>query len=80
MLLTPVYTSFLHQVYSDLEVSFVISENQDLLNALAKTSELTCGQTAYTSQFYYGVLLHELLNFQLSDRHNHLQVFMSVGC
>ncbi|BBN19534.1 hypothetical protein MPTK1_8g11490 [Marchantia polymorpha subsp. ruderalis] len=62
-----------NQVYSDLEVSFVISENQDLLNALAKTSELTCGQTAYTSQFYYGVLLHELLNFQLSDRHNHLQ-------
>ncbi|KAL2610424.1 hypothetical protein R1flu_028997 [Riccia fluitans] len=62
-----------NQVYTDLEVAFLISENQNLLSALAKTSELTCGPTAYTSQFYYGCLLHELLNFQLFDRHSHLQ-------
>ncbi|CAM6128403.1 unnamed protein product [Calypogeia fissa] len=62
-----------NQVYADLEVAFVISENQRLLNALAKTSELTCGRTAISSQFYYGCLLHELLSFQLPDRHTTLQ-------
>lgn len=57
------------QVYSDLEVAFVVSENKTFLDAFAKAGELTYGRTAVSSQFYYGCLLHELLSFQLPDRH-----------
>lgn len=57
------------QVYSDLEVAFIISENQTLLNTLAKAGDVTYGRTAISSQFYYGCLLHELLSFQLPERH-----------
>jgi methionine S-methyltransferase len=55
-------------------VAFVISENQTLLNALAKAGDVTYGRTAISSQFYYGCLLHELLSFQLPERHTSEQV------
>ncbi|XP_078440814.1 methionine S-methyltransferase [Wolffia australiana] len=58
-----------NQVYSDLEVAFVISEEVSTVNALAKTVELLAGQTPLLSQFYYGCLLRELLAFQIPDRH-----------
>ncbi|CAM8941473.1 unnamed protein product [Rhodiola kirilowii] len=58
-----------NQVYSDLEVAFVISEDKNILNALSKTVELLEGNTALISQYYYGCLLRELLAFQLADRH-----------
>lgn len=58
-----------NQVYSDLEVAFIISENQTLLNTLAKAGDVTYGRTAISSQFYYGCLFHELLSFQLPERH-----------
>ncbi|KAG8364022.1 hypothetical protein BUALT_Bualt19G0083000 [Buddleja alternifolia] len=57
-----------NQVYSDLEVAFVISEEEAMLKALCKTVELLQGNTAIISQYYYGCLFHELLSFQLSDR------------
>ncbi|KAJ8647369.1 hypothetical protein MRB53_000392 [Persea americana] len=57
-----------NQVYSDLEVAFVISEDETIFNALAKTVELLEGHTALISQYYYGCLIHELLAFQLVDR------------
>ncbi|KAL6513213.1 mitochondrial metal transporter [Orobanche gracilis] len=58
-----------NQVYSDLEVAFVISEEDVMLKALCKTVELLQGSTSIISQYYYGCLFHELLAFQLSDRH-----------
>ncbi|KAL4184199.1 hypothetical protein AMTRI_Chr11g158820 [Amborella trichopoda] len=58
-----------NQVYSDLEVAFVISEEENLFSALSKTVELLQGHTAVSSQYYYGCLFHELLAFQLADRH-----------
>lgn len=58
-----------NQVYTDLEVAFIISENQTLLNTLAKAGDVTYGRTAISSQFYYGCLFHELLSFQLPERH-----------
>lgn len=57
-----------NQVYSDLEIAFVISEEQTVFNALFKTVELLQGNTALISQYYYGCLFHELLAFQLADR------------
>ncbi|CAI9770170.1 unnamed protein product [Fraxinus pennsylvanica] len=58
-----------NQVYSDLEVAFVISEEATMFRALSKTVELLQGNTAIISQYYYGCLFHELLAFQLADRH-----------
>ncbi|KAA8536634.1 hypothetical protein F0562_029112 [Nyssa sinensis] len=58
-----------NQVYSDLEVAFVISEEENIFKALCKTVELLEGNTALISQYYYGCLFHELLAFQLADRH-----------
>ncbi|KAL8205974.1 hypothetical protein R6Q57_009525 [Mikania cordata] len=58
-----------NQVYTDLEVAFVISEEQTIFDALSRTVELLQGSTALISQYYYGCLLHELLSFQLPDRH-----------
>lgn len=58
-----------NRVYSDLEVAFVISEEETVFKALSKTVELLQGNTALISQYYYGCLFHELLAFQLADRH-----------
>ncbi|XP_073309863.1 methionine S-methyltransferase-like isoform X4 [Primulina huaijiensis] len=58
-----------NQVYSDLEVAFVISEEETIFKTLCKTVELLQGNTAIISQYYYGCLFHELLTFQLADRH-----------
>ncbi|XP_021298288.1 methionine S-methyltransferase [Herrania umbratica] len=60
-----------NQVYSDLEVAFVISEEEAILKALSKTVEVLEGNTSLISQYYYGCLFHELLAFQLTDRHPH---------
>ncbi|KAK8581398.1 hypothetical protein V6N13_144424 [Hibiscus sabdariffa] len=57
-----------NQVYSDLEVAFVISEDEAILKALSKTVEVLEGDTSLISQYYYGCLFHELLAFQLTDR------------
>ncbi|KAB1208636.1 Methionine S-methyltransferase [Morella rubra] len=58
-----------NQVYSDLEVAFIISEEEAIFKALSKTVEVLQGITAPISQYYYGCLFHELLSFQLADRH-----------
>ena len=60
---------FAFQVYSDLEVAFVLSEEETIFKALSKTVELLEGNTALISQYYYGCLFHDLLAFQLADRH-----------
>ncbi|XP_051132572.1 methionine S-methyltransferase-like [Andrographis paniculata] len=58
-----------NQVYSDLEVAFVISEEETMFKALCKTVELLQGNTSIISQYYYRCIFHELLAFQLTDRH-----------
>ncbi|KAL2593521.1 hypothetical protein AAZV13_12G134600 [Glycine max] len=58
-----------NKVYPDLEVAFVISEEESLFNALSKTVELLEDNTALISQYYYGCIFHELLAFQLAGRH-----------
>ncbi|KAK9213728.1 hypothetical protein WN944_005713 [Citrus x changshan-huyou] len=60
-----------NQVYSDLEVAFLISEEEAIFKALSKTVEVLEGTTALISQNYYGCLFHELLAFQLAERHTH---------
>ncbi|XP_039053698.1 methionine S-methyltransferase-like isoform X1 [Hibiscus syriacus] len=60
-----------NQVYSDLEVAFIISEEETILKALSKTVEILEGNTSLISQNYYGCIFHELLSFQLTDRHPH---------
>ncbi|KAL8254966.1 hypothetical protein R6Q59_033187 [Mikania micrantha] len=62
-----------NQVYADLEVAFVISEEQTIFDALTRSVELLQGNTALISQYYYGCLLHELLSFQLPDRRQHAE-------
>ncbi|MFS8002594.1 Methionine S-methyltransferase [Helianthus anomalus] len=57
-----------NQVYTDLEVAFLISEEQTTFNALSRSVEILQGNTALISQYYYGCLFHELLSFQLPDR------------
>ncbi|XP_052155863.1 methionine S-methyltransferase isoform X1 [Oryza glaberrima] len=58
-----------NQVYSDLEVAFAISEDAAVYRALSQTIELLEGHTSQISQHYYGCLFHELLAFQIADRH-----------
>ncbi|KZV43711.1 methionine S-methyltransferase [Dorcoceras hygrometricum] len=67
-----------NQVYSDLEVAFVISEEESTFKTLCKTVELLQGNTAIISQYYYGCLFHELLAFQLADRHPPAQTSLDV--
>lgn len=57
-----------NQVYTDLEVAFVISEDENIFQALSRTVELLEGNTSLIGQNYYGCLFHELLSFQLADR------------
>ena len=64
------------QVYSDLEVAFVISEEEAIFKALSKTVEVLEGTTALISQNYYGCLFHELLAFQLAERRTHKEVIL----
>jgi methionine S-methyltransferase len=66
------------QVYSDLQVAFVISEEKAIVKALSKTVELLEGNTAPNSHCYYGCLFHKLLAFQLADRHPPPQVCRSL--
>eukprot|EP00271_Cylindrocystis_brebissonii_P004864 TRINITY_DN16782_c0_g1_i1.p1 TRINITY_DN16782_c0_g1~~TRINITY_DN16782_c0_g1_i1.p1 ORF type:complete len:1130 (-),score=219.78 TRINITY_DN16782_c0_g1_i1:230-3619(-) len=58
-----------NQVYADLEVGFVISESQTLLSALASAGDLSFSRTGLLPQLFYSGLLHELLSFQIPDRH-----------
>ncbi|VAH84907.1 unnamed protein product [Triticum turgidum subsp. durum] len=58
-----------NQVYPDLEVAFVISEDGAVCKALSQTIELLERRTSVISQHYYGSLFHELLAFQIGERH-----------
>jgi hypothetical protein len=63
------FALFYMQVYSDLEVAFTISEDATVYKALSQPIELLEGHTSVISQHYYGCLFHDLLAFQIGDRH-----------
>lgn len=54
-----------NRVYRDLEVSFLLAEDRDLLDALAGAAEVTYSRTPVLAQRYYDVLVDELLSFRL---------------
>lgn len=56
-----------NKVYNDLEISFLLSENRDLLKMHSGAAELTYSRTPLLAQKYYGRIFSDLLNFQLSD-------------
>jgi methionine S-methyltransferase len=56
-----------NRVYSDLELSFLISENLDLLERMTAAAELTYSRTPLLTQRYFGKIFADLLNFQLTD-------------
>lgn len=58
-----------NKVYTDLEVAFIISENQDVLDCMGKMGDILIGGTAIANQFYYGCIFQELVAFQLPGRH-----------
>ncbi|KAG0501772.1 hypothetical protein HPP92_001844 [Vanilla planifolia] len=47
----------------------VKNKDNHVSEALSKVVELLEGHTALISQYYYGCLFHELLAFQIADRH-----------
>lgn len=55
-----------NRIYQDLQVCFVISENQDFLQAMANAAELTHSRTPAFPQLYYDRILQDLLNFQIT--------------
>ncbi|MFZ9519365.1 MAG: aminotransferase class I/II-fold pyridoxal phosphate-dependent enzyme [Silvanigrellaceae bacterium] len=56
-----------NKVYSDLELSFVLSENSRLLEQLSAAAELSYSRTPLLTQKYYSRIFSDLLNFQLTD-------------
>lgn len=56
-----------NKIYADLQVSFVLSSNQQFVSHLTNTAELTYSRTPFLSQFYYNCILNDLLSFQVMD-------------
>ncbi len=63
-----------NQIYSDLQVCFVISSNQKFLEHLVNATELTYSRTPFLSQFYYNCILNDLLSFQVVEQARQRQV------
>lgn len=56
-----------NQIYQDLEVCFLVSQNLSLLNALESSIELTFSRTSILSQLYYEKLIQDLIHFHISS-------------
>lgn len=56
-----------NKVYKDLELGFLISENETFLKNMSASAELTYSRTPLLVQRYYARIFADLLNFQLSD-------------
>ena len=54
-----------NRVYRDLEVSFLLAEDRDLLDALDGAAEVTYSRTPLLAQRYYDVIVNDLLSFRL---------------
>jgi methionine S-methyltransferase len=57
-----------NRVYSDLETSFVLTQNSLILQHLEAAAELSYSRTASMNQHYYRRLLQDLLYFQRPQR------------
>jgi methionine S-methyltransferase len=57
-----------NRVYRDLEVAFLVSENRDLLAALADAAELTYSRPPALAEEYYDAIVEELLSFRVARR------------
>lgn len=56
-----------NKVYTDLELSILLSENFELLENLTSAAELTYSRPPLLTQRYYGRIFADLLNFQLTE-------------
>lgn len=56
------------KLYKDLEVTFLLSENENLLVHLEKAAELTYSRAPFLAQKYYHSILFELLNFHMKSQ------------
>ena len=54
-----------NQVYSDLEIAFVIDESRDLCEHLTACAELTYSRTPLMTQYYYTKIFDDLLSFHV---------------
>lgn len=59
---------FIHnRLYTDLEVTFLLSENESLLNAFCNAAEITFSRASIILQEYYNTILFDLLNFHVRN-------------
>jgi methionine S-methyltransferase len=54
-----------NQVYSDLEDCFLLTQNENMIETLTNSAELTYSRTPFLSELYYSELLFDLLKFQM---------------
>ncbi|CAF1053331.1 unnamed protein product [Rotaria sp. Silwood1] len=54
-----------NKVYSDLEDCFLLTQNENMIETLANSAELTYSRTPMVSQLYYSELLFDLVKFQM---------------
>ena len=59
------YNLVRNQVYRDLEVCFLLTEDEDLVTALENAAEMTYSRVPLFTQEYYDTILAELLSFRL---------------
>ncbi|WP_397601520.1 aminotransferase class I/II-fold pyridoxal phosphate-dependent enzyme [Silvanigrella sp.] len=60
--------SFIHnRLYSDVEVTFLLSENDSFLSAICNAAELTYSRTSVVLQEFYNTILFDLLSFHVKN-------------
>ena len=60
--------SFIHnRLYSDLEVTFILSENESFIGAICNAAELTYSRTSVVLQEFYNTILFDLLSFHVRN-------------
>jgi methionine S-methyltransferase len=59
---------FIHnRLYSDLEVTFLLSENESFINSFCNAAELTFSRASVILQEYYNTILFDLLSFHVRN-------------
>jgi len=71
----PPYCSILcelanNEVYNDLQLCLLISQNREIINNLSYSAEFTYSRTPILTQLYYSGLIFELLNFIMTNMRN----------
>ncbi|SMF17258.1 aminotransferase class I/II-fold pyridoxal phosphate-dependent enzyme [Pseudobacteriovorax antillogorgiicola] len=56
-----------NRVYSDLQLAFLISENQSVIEALVSAAEFSYSRTPFLMQEYYNKILRDLLSFHMTQ-------------